>query len=113
MEFKQVPLQALEINKRYKIMYQDGYAYLFAKLHSMDLDSMEDTLVFHNTSYRFEEKAKVYISPYALHVIAKKNLSRAIFYIPNNKELVQQSMEKRALNKILQKLIGDPHFEWL
>lgn len=112
MEFKQVPLESLVINKRYKIMYQDGYAYLFAKLHSIDLD-MEDTLVFHNTSYRFEEKAKVYIRPYALHVIAKKNLPRATFYIPKNKELAQQSMEKRALNKIIQKLIGDPHFEWI
>ena len=112
MEFKQVTLQALEINKRYKIMYQDGYAYLFAKLHSIDLHSMEDTLVFHNMSYRFEEKAP-YIRPYDWYVIAKKNLPRASFYIPKNKELAQQSMEKRAFNKIIQKVIGDSHFEWL
>jgi hypothetical protein len=112
MEFKQVPLESLVINKRYKIMYQDGCGYLFAKLHSIDLHSMEDTLVFRNISYRFEGKRQ-YIPPYDGHVIAKKNLPRATFYIPKNKELVQQSMEKRALNKIIQKVIGDSHFEWL
>jgi len=111
MNFKQVLVGSLEINKRYKIMYKDGYAYLLAKLHTMDLDN-DDSLVFHNMSYRFEEKAQEYIRPYDRYVISKKNLSRASFYIPNNKELAQQSMEKRALDTILKKIIGDNHFEW-
>ena len=112
MEFKQVPLDSLTINKRYKIMYEDGCGYIYAKLHSIHLDSMEDTLVFRNISYIFKRKTP-YIPPYDGYVISKKNLPRASFYIPKNKELVQQSMEKRALNKIIQQIIGDDHFEYL
>jgi len=112
MNFKQVSLDSLTINKRYKIMYQDGYGCLFAKLHSIHLHSMEDTLVFRNISYIFKRNTP-YIPPYDGHVISKKKLPRVSFYIPNNKELAQQSMEKRALNKILQKIIGDDHFEYL
>jgi len=29
------------------------------------------------------------------------------------REKIQKAMEARALQKILQKIIGDPNFEWL
>jgi hypothetical protein len=35
------------------------------------------------------------------------------FYLPNfQKERIQSNMEHRAVNLILQKIIGDPYFSW-
>jgi hypothetical protein len=53
-----------------------------------------------------------FISYYNHYMIYKSNLPRVKFYKPTNKEMAQQSMEKRALDTILQKIIGDTHFEW-
>jgi hypothetical protein len=36
-----------------------------------------------------------------------------IFYeLQSQKEKIQEAMERRAVNKILQKIIGDNHFVW-
>jgi hypothetical protein len=108
MQFKEVPFESLVINQKYKIMYQDGYAYVIATLQSID----KKILLFTNMCYIFQETTgQEYNIRYKHYIINKKNLTRTMFYRPNNKELVQLSMEKRALDKILKKLV-DEHFEW-
>ena len=70
-------------------------------------------LVFHKMRYDFYEKDRKYLSSYDNYTIYKTALPFMKFYIPQNKELAQQSMEKRALNTIVQKVLRDPHFEWI
>jgi len=107
VEFKQVPVESLDINKKYKFVYEHCNVCLYATL-----TSMEEMLIFKKITYIVKGEID-FISYYNHYMIYKSNLPRVKFYIPINKELAQQSMEKRALNKILQNVLGDPHFEWL
>jgi len=106
LEFKQVPVESLVINKKYKFVYEHCDVCLYATL-----TSMEDLLIFKKITYIVKAEIDC-ISYYNHYMIYKHNLSRIQFYIPMNKELAQQSMEKRALNKIIQRVLRDPHFEW-
>ena len=114
MEFKQVPHESLIINKRYKIIYEeDSYITEPLPITAILYLIRDNMLVFHKMRYDFYETDRNYLSQYDNYTIYKIALPFMKFYIPNNKVLAQQSMEKRALNKIIQKLIGDIHFEWL
>jgi hypothetical protein len=106
MVFKQVPVEALEIHKKYKFVYDHCKVYIFATL-----TSKEEILMFNKITYVIEGDIDS-VSSYHHYMIYKSNLPRVKFYIPMNKELAQLAMEKRALDKILQKIIGDTHFEW-
>jgi hypothetical protein len=113
MEFKQVPVESLIINKRYKIIYED-HSYITEPLPITAILYLirDNMLVFHKMRYDFYETDRNYLSPYDYYTIYKIALPFMKFYIPKNKELAQQSMEKRALNKIVQRVLGDTHFQW-
>jgi len=113
MEFKQVPHESLIINKRYKIIYEeDSYITEPLPITAILYLIRDNMLVFHKMRYDFYETDQNYLSSYVNYTIYKTALPLMKFYIPKNKELVQESMEKRALNKIVQRVLGDSHFEW-
>ena len=105
--FKQVPVEVLEIHKKYKFVYDHCKVYVYGTL-----TSKEDILMFNKIKYVMEGDIDS-VTSYHHYMIYKSNLPRVKFYIPINKELAQIAMEKRALDKILKRIIGDNHFEWV
>jgi hypothetical protein len=111
IEYKEVPVESLLLNKRYKLIIDGEDTYATGTLHSIHYNM----LVFNKYRYVLDDdQAFAFLPSYSNNCkIYRAELPRIQFYIPKNKDLAQQSMEKRALNKILQKLIGDTHFEWV
>lgn len=111
IEYKEVPVESLLLNKRYKLIIDGEDTYATGILHSIHYNM----LVFNKYRYVLDDdRAFVFLPSYSNNCkIYRAELTRIRFYIPKNKDLAQQSMEKRALNKIVQRLIGDTHFEWV
>ena len=72
----------------------EGYEYNSTKFYSLDLIYP----FFHN-----------YCDYRAFHYYP----IRYYYQFVSKKKEIQQAMETRALNKIVQKIIGDEHFEWI
>ena len=76
--------------------------------------SMKFTGVY---SHTYENR--IYFSNVKCYNIYKQNIGSVyftqldVYYEKESvKERIQQAMEARALQKILQKIIGDTHFQW-
>jgi hypothetical protein len=69
--------------------------------------------------YSHTYENRVYFYNVKCYNIYKQNIGSIYFTkvdtyydLVSVKEKIQEAMEKRALDKILRKLIGDQHFEW-
>ena len=101
--FEEINFYSMEIGKEYfisgielDIIYYrgifDGYSYNCAKFHSIQ--------VVYPSYIDYGERA--------FHYYPK----RYYYKFVSKKKEIQQSMESRALNKILIQIIGDDHFVW-
>jgi ethanolamine utilization protein EutA (predicted chaperonin) len=52
-----------------------------------------------------------YYLPHIIHIKKQSFFKSALFYRPISKKMAQEEMERRAVNKIIQKLVGD-YFDW-
>jgi hypothetical protein len=102
--FEEIKFSNLKIGKEYFITgeeidiiyyrgYFEGYLYNIAKFHSL-------LLVYPKTYYYADYKT--------FHSYPK----RYYYEFVSKKKEIQEAMESRALNLILQNIIGDKCFEW-
>jgi len=70
--------------------------------------------------YSHTYENRIYFSNVKCYNIYKQNIGTVYFtkldvYYEREsvKDQIQQAMEERALQKILQKIIGDPNFQWV
>lgn len=101
--FEEINFYSMEIGKEYfisgielDIIYYrgifDGYSYNCATFHSIQ--------VIYPSYVDYGERA--------FHYYTK----RYYYKFVSNKKKIQQAMESRALNKLLQHIVGDDNFIW-
>jgi hypothetical protein len=97
-----------QLKKNYKYIVTDLYG-VFHYVGTFDhyRHSANDMVIFKNV---------VCINPIERpcgYVNFSYSISRKFYTLVSKKKEIQQSMETRALNKIIQNIIGDELFEWV
>jgi len=94
MEYTEVPVEKLEINKKYKLVIYGDPTYTTGILSSIQ----DEMLVFNKMRFEEDEADQKYLIHYDNYKIYRTRLNCIQFYIPKNKELAQQSMEWKNEN---------------
>jgi len=102
MFFEQVPYDRLIPGKKYKItkiaaLYYEG----IFEGYCNEINKLVCIQFIH---------VKYYL-PDVIHIKSQSFFKSATFYRPISKRLAQESMERRAVNKVIQKVLGD-YFDW-
>jgi len=102
MLFEQVPYDRLIPGQKYKItkmsaLYYDG---IFEK-HCNEIPQLP-CMQFRDVKYYL---------PHIIHIKSQSFFKSASFYIPISKKVAQDEMERRAVNKIIQRIVGQ-YFDW-
>jgi len=98
LTFEQIPHEALQAGKKYKILNDNnsGFTGYYSDLYE--------------NYYEFKSARLLFINQKFFASIYFKQTDK--YFLPITKKLVQDAMEKRSLDMIIQRLIGDPHFQW-
>jgi hypothetical protein len=103
MEFKEVGFLSLDSHQKYKILWEElTYTGTFA---SISIDYPKIFAIFMNVRIKTTILPFLYVQTFPP---IQSKFYRAIF----KKRQIQQAMEQRAINMILQRITGDPNFEW-
>jgi hypothetical protein len=98
LTFEQIPHESLQSGKKYKILNDNNSS--FTGYYN----------VLYENYYEFKMARLLLIDHKFFASIYFKQTDK--FFLPITKKLVQEAMEKRSLDMIIQRLIGDPHFAW-
>jgi hypothetical protein len=102
MLFEEVPYDRLIPGQKYKItkmsaLYYDGrfegYCHELQNLVSIQFRDVK------------------YYLPHIIHIKSQSFFKSASFYRPISKKMAQESMERRAVNKVIQRIVGQ-YFDW-
>ena len=101
--FEQVNFYHLKPNKKYRITDLNGTFHYTGKF-----SNYRENIAFF--------KEVVCINPIERdcgYVTFSYNIGRKFYSVKSKKQEIQQSMETRAINKIIHEIIGDNCFKWL
>ena len=98
LTFEEISHHSLETGKKYKILNDNNSSFTgyYNELYDDNYEFTRAILLSFNqkffASIYFRETDK--------------------YFVPITKKLVQESMERRSLHMIIQRIIGDPYFVW-
>jgi hypothetical protein len=106
MDMEQVNFYQLKPNHKYIITDLHG-AFYYIGTFNLHRYSGNDIAIFKNVICTSPIERPCGYMSYSY------SISRKFYTLISKKKEIQQAMETRALNKILQKIIGDELFEWV
>jgi hypothetical protein len=96
MQFQPIDLETLKPNQKYKINWQDNE--YTATFYQYSEHGCVDFIKVNQDGFRF---------PYIrFHSFLNLTVSKPIF------QTAQKTMERRSINLIVQRILGDPFFTW-